>query len=91
MKRLKLWNGRGWDNGTDLYVCAYSVKDAAELASEAYRKVRGHTDRPDIKVVTEHEVRNYWNPGCWGNAMDGVEPERGVWLEKAGGTPVRIL
>jgi len=80
MKKLKLFNGRDWEcRGGHLYVAAYSTKDAAELASAAYRKIKGYEDRPDIEATSVHEVRTYWNKGCWGNPMEGVVPERGVW------------
>lgn len=80
MKTLKLWNGRGFDcRHTHLYVAAYSVADAVRVANEAFRKLNGYEDRPDMSRVTAHEVRVYWSEGCWGNAMDGITPERGVW------------
>ena len=97
MKKLKIWNGGDWDSkGGHLYVAAYSQKDAADLASEAYRKVRGYTDRPDLKMIGISEIRTYWSPNCWGNAMDGITPERGVWWAKGDkfgrcGKPERIL
>ena len=80
MKKLKLWNGRDWDcRGGHLYVAAHSVRDAVDLANEAYRRKKGLTDRPDITAVTAHEVKIYWHKDCWGNAMEGITPERGVW------------
>jgi len=95
MKKLKLFNGRDWDCcGGHLYVAAYSIKDAAELASAAYRKIKGLENRPDIKMTTISEINVYWHKGCWGNNMNGISPERGVWwTEKEYGTPkpVRIL
>ena len=80
MKALKLFNGRDWDcRGGHLYVAAYSIKDCAKLASEAYREVEGLEDRPEIEVVTVNEIRVYWSKGCWGNSMNGIAVERGVW------------
>lgn len=97
MRQLKLFNGRDWKcQGGRLYVAAYSAKDAIDLVNEAYRKLRGYTDRPDIRVVSVSELRTYWSKGCWGNSMDGVTPERGVWWGKEDGRgmalkPERIL
>jgi hypothetical protein len=75
MKKLKIWNGRGTDrhlNGSwikylHFYVCAYSVSDAVKLMNEL--GVR----------MTAYEIKTYFSDGCWGNAMDGITPERGLW------------
>lgn len=99
MKKLKLFNGRDWEcRGGHLYVAAYSVKDAAELSSAAYRKINGLEDRTDIAATTISEVNVYWSKGCWGNDMNSITPERGVWwVKKSYGatpeekTPMRIL
>ena len=86
MKKLKIWNGGDWDHrGGHVFVCAHSVKDAAELICEAYKKIKGYVDRPDIKIVSEGEIRTYYSAGCWGNSMEGVVPERGVWWIKSNG------
>lgn len=70
--KLKIWNGR-WERDQHVYVAAYSKADAARLviACLGYepRGLRG-------------EIDNYWSPDCWGDAMDGVEPERGIWVVK---------
>jgi hypothetical protein len=79
-KKLKIWNGSDWDyEGGHLYVAAYSGQDAINLVNEAYRKLKGYTDRPDIKALKSSYFRTYWSPNCWGNDMDGITPERGVW------------
>ena len=83
MKTLKLFNGQDWScRGGHLYVAAYSVKDACDITNEAYRKLKGYTDRPDIKGTTLSEIKTYWSKGCWGNPMAGITPERGVWWVK---------
>lgn len=84
-RKLKVWNGDLIFNEPDLEgrpqlhvsICAYSQKDAVEL-------LRGHGHR-----VTLHEFRGYWI-GCWGNSMDGIEPERGMWVEYERYVPTRI-
>lgn len=92
MKTLKLWNGGDWKaRHGHLYVAAYSVKEACELCREAYRKVR--PDAPeDYYPITTHELNVYFNKGCWGNPMDGVTPERGVWWSKElNDPPIRLV
>jgi len=94
MRKLKIWNGRDWESRGHIYVAAYSVRDAVDVANEAYRKVKGYTDRPDIRPFTANEVRVYWHKGCWGRSMDGIEPERGVWWQEkpySGDKPVRVI
>ena len=94
MRKLKLFNGRDWDcRGGHLYVAAYSMADAARLASEAYQKLH-----PGItwEATSISEVKVYWSKGQWGTSMSGVEPERGVWWGKAiqggwAGKPERII
>lgn len=82
IRKLKLWNGRDWDCRGHLYVCAYSQKDAVDLLNQAYRKIRGYENRPDINPTTLCEIRKYWNSKGWGRSMDGITPERGVWWSK---------
>lgn len=97
MKKLKIWNGGDWEHsGGHVFVCAHSVKDAAELISEAYRKIKGYADRPDINIVSVGQIRNYYHSDCWGNSMEGVIRERGVWWAKSDGNgrhgkPERVL
>ena len=95
-KALKLWNGSGygcknhkdtrWDGIKDYgtvraYIAAYSRADARRIIKE----YSGY-DLPD------HEIKNYWNPNCWGNDMNGVTPERGLWLHfPKTDKPVKVL
>ena len=62
------------------YIAAYSVADAARVLDEV---VGGRGSLTEIKV--------YWSHGCWGNAMDGITPERGLWVhdEKSNSKPSR--
>lgn len=84
MKTLKLYNGGDWKSeGGHLYVAAYSQKDCCDLVNEAYRKIQGYQNRPDIVCLTLSSMRIYWASGCWGAGMNGVPVERGVWWLKA--------
>lgn len=79
-KKLKLWNGRCYGplppsqwkrNGeqANIYVAAYSREDARRVCTEA-----GLLDPGVI------EIRDYWSEGGWGNPMNGITPERGIWV-----------
>lgn len=71
-RKLKLWNGRAImvDRKYDhAYVAAYSRADARRVIAE----YKGRT-------ISDNEIKEYWSEGCWGNAMDHVVPERGLWL-----------
>ena len=89
-KELKVWNGRGyccrkisdprWE-GIDCVhanVCAYSRADARRVLAE-YCGV----------LPSDAELRNYFSP-CWGNSMQGITPERGLWIEFERGKPVKV-
>jgi hypothetical protein len=87
LKKLKIWNGRGWGvarydkNGNHIidptgkeycdhvFVCAHSVVEVVRIVNE----VAGYN------VINAHEVNVYWHKDCWGNTMNGIEPELGVW------------
>lgn len=62
MKKLRIWNGRDWDRrGGHLYICAYSVADAARLYHEARNKIRGTNfpiDKTDV-ARTSREIKVY--------------------------------
>lgn len=90
MKPLKIWNGSDWNyRGGRLYVAANSVSDAVRLSNAAYRKMRGLENRLDVNPTTVGEVKKYWHAGCWGDYMNDVTPERGVWhvRDEYGATP----
>jgi hypothetical protein len=83
-KKLMIATGRGdyghntskrFPKGFDgrLYVAAYSKADAVRLLKEA-----------GYATMTIGEFNTYWSKGCWGNAMEGVTPERGVWFSPEG-------
>ncbi len=75
MKKLKFWNHRlmlrcvcGHVEQRHVSICAHSQKDAITLLKEH-----------DLDTSL-YEFRGYWND-CWGNSMDGIKPERGIWVE----------
>jgi len=91
-KTLKVWNGRGyacakyddprWKGNYHAHanVCAYSRADAAKVIEEYLGgKARG----------LDREIKNYWSP-VWGNSMNGINKERGLWIEFERGVPTRV-
>lgn len=75
--KLKFWNGR-WFKHQHLYIAAYSQVDAVALVAEVFPKAR----------FTLHEIQVYFS-NCWGNSMDGIERERGVWVQTDNNKPER--
>lgn len=72
MKKLKIWNGRSHGHiydGHTVYIAAYSVKQAAELASMACFGPKF----PNI--ITKNEINVYYSKNAWGNAMEGITAE----------------
>lgn len=68
-KPLRLWNGR-WEDGKTAFVAAYSRADAGRLLCQAAGK--------DLRGI-DNELKDYFNQ-CWGDTMNGITPERGVWV-----------
>lgn len=83
MRKLRIWNGRNFPRG-HMYIAAYSVEDAVRLMTELH----GFEPRG-----IRSEIRNYWSPDCWGIAMTGITPERGVWVtdNHNGKNPKRLI
>jgi len=71
-KKIKIWNGRGYRNREHLYIGAYSKADACKMLNELYLV--------SSKSYWNREITIYFSEGCWGNTMDGITPERGIWL-----------
>lgn len=82
---LKLWNGRAnptcrkysdsrWPEehhrNVHGYVCAYSRADARRVIEQYCGR-----------LPPDSELKNYWVEGAWGREMEGVTPERGLWLQ----------
>lgn len=82
-RSLKVWTGlvrvSGKTGQLSANVCAYSQKDAIDLINSF---------SPYSSTV--HELRNYWSD-CWGNSMNDIVPERGLWIEYQRGKPERVI
>lgn len=66
MKTLKLYNGQihtGKYKRCDVYVAAYSNKQASEIISNALDQ-----------YITPHDIKKYYNIGSWGNKMNNIIP-----------------
>lgn len=84
-KELKLWNGRAW--------CCYNHNDPLFPKNVRIDSLHvyacGHSRADVMRMITEYtnvkpsltEIRDYWHAGCWGKCMDGIEPERGIWIQ----------
>lgn len=97
MTKLKLWNGNAQTmapyaevkkrniphNGhVHVYACAGS-------RAEVLRMLQAWTG--DVGLGRDSYVRDYWNAGAWGNTMDGIVPERGLWVQYGHGSqPERV-
>lgn len=98
VRKLIIANGRGdygrnrdnpaFPKGFDghMFVCAYNKADAVRLLQAA-----------GYATMTIREFNIYWSKGCWGNCMDGITQERGVWFQKKNdsghteGVPTRVI
>lgn len=99
-KPLKIWNGRGFEYcGDRLYLCAKNRKQAAKLMLDVWIKINNLDPNRDRKLEEGRmyrEITTYFHEGCWGNSMDGITPEVGVWYAPAiggghAGKPERII
>ncbi len=96
-KPIKLYNGRGWiaaqgpddrwsrrDPGSvHVYIAAYSQRDALRVVAEYVGC--------DSTRVSLNELRHYFSQ-CWGDPMDGITPERGLWIQwDRNSKPERVL
>jgi hypothetical protein len=80
MKKIKILNGRWKDCCGSAYVGCYTYKQAIELLKQA-----------GYEAITMSEINVYWSKGCWGNAMAGIEPQIGVWIQSGWNSPVKRL
>ena len=73
-RKLQIWNGRGDYSDLDghLFICATTKKQAVDLVNKA-----GYScGRFNLR-----ELNGYFNEGCWGRDMNGIEPTPGVWFQ----------
>jgi len=81
-RRLILFNGT-WYDGRQFFIASHSRADACRLMCDALGyQIRG----------IDHTIAKYFHKGAWGNKMQGVIPERGVWAsENMHSEPKRIV
>ena len=91
MKKLKIYNGRGWGgrrydkdgkfipDPTGIKYCDHAYVCAYSRAHvvRLINQARGLSDQ-----TTVNELKVYWSEGHWGDAMKGIEPEIGVWTQQ---------
>ena len=66
--------------GDALHVAAYSRREAATIIAESekgFRKLNYEVTNREIGQW-DRELQTYFSD-CWGKAMDGITPEKGVW------------
>ena len=74
-----LWSGVAHNASVSGFVAAYSRADVRRVIAE-------YTGSP----TSDKELREYWSE-CWGNSMDGIPCERGLWLQfRHGEQPIRV-
>ena len=79
----RLWDGLRHNQTPTVYVAAYSRADAIRLIAEYLGGTR---------AGLANAVRRNWTEGRWGLAMDGVTPERGIWIQVSfDAVPVRLV
>ncbi|MNJ55982.1 hypothetical protein D3C77_515080 [compost metagenome] len=96
---LKVWNGRSyychnrndpkWEGACPgrtsghVYAAAYSRADLRRMITE-------YAGLP----ISDYELKVYWSEGNWGDEMEGIAPERGLWLKQKAydnRRPVRLV
>lgn len=84
MDKLKLFNGRGFGGTGHIYICATSRQHAARLYCQASQIVFNYKHTISKRQIsqTAREIRDYFSPDCWGNAMEGIAAEVGLWYAK---------
>ena len=94
--KLKIWNGGG--------LCCFKGGDPRWSAlthnqqPHAYVAARSRADARRVieeycgKLPADAYLRDYWSEGAWGIWMEGVLPERGLWLQfDPTGKPERVV
>lgn len=101
-KGLKLWNGGGYGAVQAAEAIAHGHRDpssvhvyaCAKSRAELLRMIAAYQGLPGperLQVGTLASIKNRWSEGNWGNAMDGVEPEPGLWVQwRHTEAPVRV-
>ncbi len=96
-RTLKIWNGRAYccykhgdpewegisNNGSaTIFAAAYSRADLRRMIEQYSGVDPGDT-----------EIKVYWCEGSWGMRIEGITPERGLWLKTdcTDKPPVRLV
>jgi hypothetical protein len=94
---LKLFNGRA--------IGVYKHNDpkwreaGPRAAHHAHAYIAAHSMADAVRLVSEYgarlslsELQVYWNKGCWGDTMEGIIPERGIWIaiDRHGSPVIRL-
>jgi len=93
-RKLKIWNGGGpGGRGDHFYICAHSVAEAARLLAFATKVIKSYTWTPSQFDIDrcKRRITDYFSKDCWGDPMEGIVPELGVWYSQADNVkPYRI-
>jgi hypothetical protein len=74
------WKNVPFNGSVSGYVAAYSRADARRVIAQ-YTGME----------PSDTELREYWSE-CWGNSMDGITCERGLWIQFSDHEkPVRVV
>lgn len=94
-RKLKLWNGRAYcchnpqdGNWRDVSPYSATIYAAAYSRADLRRLIEAYCGRDP----GDREIKEFWSAGCWGRHMEGVNPERGLWLRANGpnSQPIRL-
>lgn len=77
------WKDLSTAGGARAYVAAYSRADAKRVIELYCGEGRGPSDE---------RMKKHWTQGHWGLQMEGVTPERGLWIVfSRGAEAVRVV
>lgn len=94
---MLLLNGRAY--------CVYNSKDPVWWAlgpqqrMRAHAFVAAHSVADAVRLIEEYnggwpkaryELNKYWSQGTWGTRMEGITPERGIWIAVDHDKPIRL-
>lgn len=67
-----------------MFACAKSRAELLRMIAE----YQGGSLSPGMNAA---RIAKYWSEGAWGNPMEGVEPEPGLWIQyRNDTTPERV-
>lgn len=88
-RKLILFNGRGWvlTGGRKCETLAKLLEGVERPDLHVY--LAAHSAADAVRMIEEYnggwpkarnEIAQYFHKDCWGNAMEGITPERGMWV-----------